>query len=206
MDNSGADHNLLFGLLALQNGLIDQSQLVAAFQSWTRQKDRPLAEHLVGSSASMRQRGVVEAMVGLHVQKHGGSTAKSLAALPGSLLTQRDLARLDDPDVAASLAGLPGMGTGLESARLRTLEFDLGSADLGGGALAGPAAEMRTIISTVDRARRTTPRRLWVPTAAKGSLAPWGEPGGTSSSTRSPAAGWGWCSGAATQNWAVSWP
>jgi tetratricopeptide (TPR) repeat protein len=152
MDNSGADRNLLFGLLALQNGLIDQSQLVAAFRSWTRQKDRPLAEHLVGLSAlDSAQRGVIEAMVGLHVQKHGGSTAKSLAALPGSLLTQRDLARLDDPDLAASLAGLPGMGTGLESARLRTLEFDLGSADLGGGALAGPGAEMRTIISTVDR-------------------------------------------------------
>ena len=33
-----ADHNLLFGLLALQNGLIDQVQLVAAFQAWTRDR------------------------------------------------------------------------------------------------------------------------------------------------------------------------
>ncbi len=31
-----AAHDLLFGMLALQNGLIDQIQLVAAFQSWTR--------------------------------------------------------------------------------------------------------------------------------------------------------------------------
>src|SRR5437762_2316704 len=29
-------HDLLFGLLALQNGLIEQGQLVAAFQAWTR--------------------------------------------------------------------------------------------------------------------------------------------------------------------------
>jgi hypothetical protein len=29
--------DLLFGLLALQNGLIEQGQLVAAFQAWTRQ-------------------------------------------------------------------------------------------------------------------------------------------------------------------------
>ena len=37
-----ADRNLLFGLLALQNGLIDQGQLVAAFQAWTlRQGPRP---------------------------------------------------------------------------------------------------------------------------------------------------------------------
>ena len=32
---AAADRNLLFGLLALQNGLIDQGQLVAAFQAWT---------------------------------------------------------------------------------------------------------------------------------------------------------------------------
>ena len=33
-----ADRNLLFGLLALQNGLINQAQLVAAFQAWTLEK------------------------------------------------------------------------------------------------------------------------------------------------------------------------
>jgi hypothetical protein len=37
----------LFGLLALQNGLIDQAQLVAAFQAWTLGKSRRLADHLV---------------------------------------------------------------------------------------------------------------------------------------------------------------
>jgi hypothetical protein len=34
-------------LLALQNGLIDQVQLVAAFQAWTRDKARSLADQLV---------------------------------------------------------------------------------------------------------------------------------------------------------------
>jgi hypothetical protein len=33
-----ADRNLLFGLLELQVGLIDQSKLVAAFQAWTLDK------------------------------------------------------------------------------------------------------------------------------------------------------------------------
>jgi eukaryotic-like serine/threonine-protein kinase len=42
------DRNLLFGLLALQNGLINQGQLVAAFQAWTLDKARALADHLVG--------------------------------------------------------------------------------------------------------------------------------------------------------------
>jgi hypothetical protein len=34
--SAAADRHLLFGSLALQNGLIDQGQLVAAFQAWTR--------------------------------------------------------------------------------------------------------------------------------------------------------------------------
>ena len=39
---AAADRDLLFGLLALQNGLIDQVQLVAGFQAWTaRQAARP---------------------------------------------------------------------------------------------------------------------------------------------------------------------
>ena len=35
MSRSTSDHDLLFGLLALQNGIINQGQLVAAFQAWT---------------------------------------------------------------------------------------------------------------------------------------------------------------------------
>ena len=35
-----ADRHLLFGLLALQNGIINQGQLVAAFQAWTLDKAR----------------------------------------------------------------------------------------------------------------------------------------------------------------------
>ena len=41
------DRHLLFGLLALQTGLIQPAQLVAAFHAWTCDKARPLADHLV---------------------------------------------------------------------------------------------------------------------------------------------------------------
>ena len=149
MDNSGADRNLLFGLVALQNGLIDQVQLVTAFQSWTLQKDRPLADHLVDSGGlDADQRGVVEAMVGMHVKKHGGNIARSLAGIPDTISTQRSLAGLDDPELAASLAGLPGMRARLDSVGERTLDIELGFA-ADGGALAGPGTAMRTIISHV---------------------------------------------------------
>jgi hypothetical protein len=44
---TGGSRHLLFGLLALQNGLIDQRALVAAFQAWTRDKSKSLADQLV---------------------------------------------------------------------------------------------------------------------------------------------------------------
>jgi hypothetical protein len=43
---ANADRHLLFGLLALQNGIINQGQLVAAFQAWTLDKSTSLADHL----------------------------------------------------------------------------------------------------------------------------------------------------------------
>ena len=52
MSAVAADRDLLFGLLALQVGLIDQGQLVAAFQAWTRDRARPLAEHLAPAATS----------------------------------------------------------------------------------------------------------------------------------------------------------
>ena len=77
------DRNLLFGLLALQNGLIDQVKLVAAFQAWTLDKGRPLADHLVArGDLDADDRSAVDALVVRHLKKHGDSTEKSLAAIP----------------------------------------------------------------------------------------------------------------------------
>jgi hypothetical protein len=61
--------DLLFGLLALQNGLIDQGQLVAAFQAWTLDKDRALADNLVGrGDLDTDDRSAVEALVARHLK------------------------------------------------------------------------------------------------------------------------------------------
>ena len=70
-----ADRNLLFGLLALQNGLIDQGQLVAAFQAWTRDKARALADHLVA-------RGDLDADDRAAVEALWHATSRSTAATP----------------------------------------------------------------------------------------------------------------------------
>ena len=64
-----ADHHHLFGLLALQVGLIDQAQLVAAFHAWTRDKARPLADHLRAlGHLDDEQRGLVEALAAQHLK------------------------------------------------------------------------------------------------------------------------------------------
>src|SRR6516164_2780353 len=98
------DRNLLFGLLALQNGLINQAQLVAAFQAWTLDKARALADHLITLGHLNRsQRAVVEVMAELHVAKHG-DVEQSLAALPAGRSTRESLAQLADPDIEGTLA------------------------------------------------------------------------------------------------------
>ena len=99
-----SDRNLLFGLLALQVGLIDQGQLVAAFQAWTRVKGNALADHFIDrGDLDTDQRGVIEAVVGLHVKKHGGDVEKSLAAVSVYKSTLESLLLIGGPAVEATL-------------------------------------------------------------------------------------------------------
>jgi eukaryotic-like serine/threonine-protein kinase len=99
-----ADRHLLFGLLALQNGLIQPAQLVAAFHAWTGDNARPLADHLIAlGHLGPVQRSVVEALAALHLQAHGDDVEQSLASLPADKSTRERLAALGDPDIEATL-------------------------------------------------------------------------------------------------------
>ncbi|MDR3637621.1 MAG: serine/threonine-protein kinase [Isosphaeraceae bacterium] len=104
MGRAEADINLLFGLLALQNGLVDQDQLLSAFRTWTRDKGRPIAEQLVArGDIDEPQRALVQALVETHLKQHGGDTEKSLAALGASPADPARLRGLGDSDLNASL-------------------------------------------------------------------------------------------------------
>jgi hypothetical protein len=104
VDAGAVERNLLFGLLALQNGLIDQAALVAAFQAWTRRKDRPLAEHLtVLGFLDADGRLAVEAMAAFHLKTHGGDVGESLASLPANPSIRESLAGIADPDLLGTL-------------------------------------------------------------------------------------------------------
>src|SRR6516165_11922106 len=103
MATIAADRHLLFGLLALQNGLINQAQLVAAFQAWTLDKARDLAAHLIGlGHLNDAQRVAVEVMADLHVAKHG-DVEQSLGAIPAGKSTLESLAAVHDPEIERTL-------------------------------------------------------------------------------------------------------
>src|SRR3954447_18423836 len=96
--------DLLFGLLALQTGLINQAQLVAAFHAWTQARDGPMAAILVEHGAlSAPCLTLVEGLVIEHLRRHGSDPERSLAAIGVGRSTRECLARLGDPQLAAPL-------------------------------------------------------------------------------------------------------
>src|SRR5262245_58661532 len=124
-----ADRNLLFGLLALQNGLIDQGQLVAAFQAWTLDKASALADHLVGRRhLDADDRSAVEALVARHLNKHGGDVARSLAAIQAGRSTRESPPGRADPDVGGPLAHLGSATTHPGEESDRTASYAVGEA------------------------------------------------------------------------------
>jgi tetratricopeptide (TPR) repeat protein/tRNA A-37 threonylcarbamoyl transferase component Bud32 len=102
-----ADHNLIFGLLALQMDFVTRGQLLDAMAAWMLDKHTPLG-------ALLCRRGVLaeydyialDGLVGRHIARHGNAQA-SLAALRVEPEVRQDLHRLDDADVQHSLAVLP---------------------------------------------------------------------------------------------------
>jgi hypothetical protein len=125
-----AERNLLFGLLALQNGLINQVQLVAAFQAWTLDKARALADLLVDrGELSRSRRELLDALVEEHLKEHGGDAEKSLAAIPAGRSTRESLADLGDPDIGATLEHVgSGHGSTEDGDADRTASYAVGTA------------------------------------------------------------------------------
>src|SRR5262245_10149818 len=109
MTDPRTDRDLLFGMVALQIGLIDQGALVAAFQAWVRDRGRSLAEVL-------RSRGdldgddcaAVAALVSRQIRRHGEDTEKSLIALASEGAARAALSALGDSGLDPSLMTIVG--------------------------------------------------------------------------------------------------
>jgi WD40 repeat protein/serine/threonine protein kinase len=104
---SGADRNLLFGILALQLDFITRDALIQAMHAWVLKKTKPLGQILIDQGALVGDRyTLLEALVQEHLKQHSDDPEKSLAAL-SSLGSVRDqLQSLKDPDVEATLSHL----------------------------------------------------------------------------------------------------
>src|SRR5262245_60644620 len=100
------DRNLLFGVLALQAGLITSGQFVEACALWAMRKSFPLSDLLI-------ERGWLVAadqdhlnyLLERRVYKYGGNVHASLAAIPDDI--EGSLAALADDDIQRSLASEP---------------------------------------------------------------------------------------------------
>jgi eukaryotic-like serine/threonine-protein kinase len=124
-----ADRNLLFGLVALQNGIINQGQLVAAFQAWTLEKSRNLVDYFEArGDLDADDRVAVEALVARHLKRHSGDVQKSLAAVPAGKSTRESLERIGDPDIEATLGHVSSAHVSTDDGIVdRTTSYDIGS-------------------------------------------------------------------------------
>jgi serine/threonine-protein kinase len=114
--HANAAHNLLFGLLAFQNGFIDRDALLAAFNAWVADRARPIGRVLLDlGSLDPTRHALLEALVAEHLKRHGGNPEKSLADLSSVDAVTADLRRLPGEDVQASIAAVGRDRTGPHS-------------------------------------------------------------------------------------------
>jgi len=100
-----ADQNLLFGFIALQNGLLSREDLIAATSVWLQDKSQPLDEVLLARGLlSEDNHQMLLPLVRHHLAKHEGDAEKSLAAIDAVSSVREELRRLGDDDLEASLA------------------------------------------------------------------------------------------------------
>jgi len=98
MSSAPSDRNLLFGVLALQADLIDAPRFIEACLLWTTRKQEHLADLLVERGwIEPADKAHVEYLLERKLQKHGGITQASLAAIPDDI--KRSLAALEDDDI-----------------------------------------------------------------------------------------------------------
>jgi serine/threonine-protein kinase len=121
--------DLLFGLLALQNGLISSNELIAAFALWTASDGPPMADVLCGSGAlAVSDRALVDALVRVHLKIHDDADKNRAALELNHCNGERHTA--DGESVVE--ANLALVGSGLSSDAERTCTYAIAAAPGGG--------------------------------------------------------------------------
>jgi hypothetical protein len=98
-----ADREILFGLLALQNGLVGRDDLVTAFQIWMKDKTQTLAQILQQRTSGLpAEFELLQRLVELHITKHGQDPQQSLASLSSLDSVINELQQLGNADIEAT--------------------------------------------------------------------------------------------------------
>ncbi len=98
------DRHLLFGLLALQTGLISEEQLVRVCRDWSGDKSRPLDERLLALGyLDEVQRAAINDFAKLHFEARDGNLDASLGSIWIDETIRAELASIGDPDLDATL-------------------------------------------------------------------------------------------------------
>jgi serine/threonine-protein kinase len=129
MDNRNAtNRDLLVGLLALQNGLVDQDVLLLAFRTWTRDKSRRIADILAAQGViDAGERNLLEGLAVKHFNRHDNDPEKSLAALNPGHSIRVSLANIGDPEIEATLGHAASGSGGTENDADRTGAYVAGT-------------------------------------------------------------------------------
>ncbi len=117
MSEQSSDRNLLLGILALQLDFIQQHQLIAAMQQWLLHKSTKLEDILLRQDAiDEEKRDFLVSIVQKHLQFHDDDPKESLASLSSLSSVKKELDKLADPDLHATLAGVSANWQGDKSA------------------------------------------------------------------------------------------
>ena len=161
MDTKNVDENLLFALLALKMGLIDNETMVAALNAWAARKDQSLGRVLVAQQALAETRlFLVEQTFADLLDSCGGDPHLGTVSLrlPAGLV-ETNLERIVDNDLRAALARLEGAESGgQDGATVDLLKTDF-DPQLGAGGTTVLAALPSAIIARTLSSRFQRPSR-----------------------------------------------
>ena len=141
-----ADADLIFGLIALANGLVDRAQFAVAFEAWARDTSRPLADHLSDSgSLDASGRAAIEAMVAQHFKKQVGDTECMTGAIPAGHATLESPSGLATADTEPALVDLGQAATQADEGSDRAAGYSAGSGTFTIGSTATEGQRFRVL-------------------------------------------------------------
>ncbi len=113
MPTSSAEHELLFGILAMQNNFITHDQFLSGFREWTNDKRRRFGDVLVEQHAlETGVRKVLDSLVEAHVKNHESDPQRSLAATSMSTELSSQVFSVDRDRLLESVLDFGSVNTG----------------------------------------------------------------------------------------------